>query len=99
MSAQPTTDADIETSIEFEVAGATETVAERRPPSLWRNWRFQALWIGSGTSLLGLTAADFAYPVVILLMTAWSVSGCALIVGEKIRYDWCGHIFTPCNMP
>lgn len=43
---------------------------EQHPlPSLWRNWRFQALWIGSGTSLLGLTAADFAYPVVILLMT------------------------------
>src|SRR5215510_1086513 len=39
------------------------------PPSLWRNWRFQALWIGSSTSLLGINAADFAYPVIILLMT------------------------------
>ena len=44
--------------------------AETAPPtSLWRNWRFQALWIGSSTSLLGINAADFAYPVIILLMT------------------------------
>ncbi|HEY7174152.1 MAG TPA: MFS transporter, partial [Micromonosporaceae bacterium] len=39
------------------------------PTSLWRNWRFQALWIGSSTSLLGINAAEFAYPLVILLMT------------------------------
>src|SRR5215468_68571 len=36
---------------------------------LWRNWRFQALWLGSGASLLGVSAADFAYPLVILAMT------------------------------
>lgn len=47
----------------------TEAPRPAAPPPLRRNWRFQALWVGSGTSLLGLTAADFAYPVVILLMT------------------------------
>ncbi len=36
---------------------------------LWRNWRFQLLWIGSTASFLGLSAADFAYPVVILALT------------------------------
>lgn len=43
--------------------------SEDPPRSLWRNWRFQLLWVGSGTAFLGLAAADFAYPLVILLMT------------------------------
>jgi predicted MFS family arabinose efflux permease len=68
MSAQTTTVAGEDASTGLAVDHPTEIGAER-VPSLWRNWRFQALWIGSGTSLLGLTAADFAYPVVILLMT------------------------------
>ena len=45
----------------------TPPVAPLTP--LWRNWRFQLLWIGSGTAFLGLGAADFAYPLVILMMT------------------------------
>ena len=73
MSAQTATVAGGETSAEPAIDGPTAIgtrTSEQQPlPSLWRNWRFQALWIGSGTSLLGLTAADFAYPVVILLMT------------------------------
>lgn len=36
---------------------------------LRRNWRFQTLWIGSTTSLTGMTAADVAYPLVILTLT------------------------------
>lgn len=46
--------------------------ASRTEPALtplWRNWRFQVLWVGSSASSLGLSAADFAYPVVILAMT------------------------------
>ncbi len=41
------------------------------PPAkpLWRNWRFQLLWVGSSTGFLGLTIADFAYPLVILAIT------------------------------
>ncbi len=55
-------------------AGATAvdlaTAVEAKPLGpLWRNWRFQMLWVGSGTAFLGLAAADFAYPLVILLMT------------------------------
>jgi predicted MFS family arabinose efflux permease len=73
MSTQTATAATGETGAEAAIGSptaiGTKTSAQRRLPSLWRNWRFQALWIGSGTSLLGLTAADFAYPVVILLMT------------------------------
>ena len=55
-----------------EPAAHADTVArgvDGAPTSLWRNWRFQALWIGSSTSLLGINAAEFAYPLVILLMT------------------------------
>jgi MFS family permease len=37
--------------------------------SLWRNWRFQLLWVGSGSAYLGMGVADFAYPVVILVLT------------------------------
>src|SRR5258707_11959681 len=73
MSTQMASVADGETSTEPVIDSptgiGTETSALQPLPSLWRNWRFQALWIGSGTSLLGVTAADFAYPVVILLMT------------------------------
>jgi len=36
---------------------------------LRRNWRYQTLWAGSTTSLTGVTAADVAYPLVILAMT------------------------------
>ncbi|QMU67999.1 MFS transporter [Streptacidiphilus sp. P02-A3a] len=36
---------------------------------LRRNWRFQTLWVGSTTSLTGTTAADVAYPLVILTLT------------------------------
>jgi MFS family permease len=36
---------------------------------LRRNWRYQTLWFGSTTSLTGMTAADVAYPLVILTMT------------------------------
>ncbi len=74
MSAQTATVAGGEPSAEPAVDSSTgiitgDSTQQQALPSLWRNWRFQALWIGSGTSLLGLTAADFAYPVVILLMT------------------------------
>lgn len=36
---------------------------------LWRNWRFQLIWIGSCSAYLGMNAADFAYPLVILALT------------------------------
>jgi MFS family permease len=39
------------------------------PVPLRRNWRFQTLWIGSTTALTGFSAADVAYPLVILAMT------------------------------
>lgn len=39
------------------------------PPPLWRNLRFQALWVGMTTSTLGVSVADIAYPLLILVMT------------------------------
>jgi MFS family permease len=39
------------------------------PRPLWRNLRFQALWIGMTSSTLGVAVADVAYPLVILTMT------------------------------
>jgi len=36
---------------------------------LWRNLRFQALWIGSSSSTLGAAVADIAYPLLILMVT------------------------------
>jgi MFS family permease len=39
------------------------------PPPLWRNLRFQALWIGMASSTLGVSVADIAYPLVILVLT------------------------------
>jgi len=45
----------------------SNALAPTRP--LWRNWRFQLLWIGSGTGFLGMGVADFAYPLVILSIT------------------------------
>jgi len=39
------------------------------PPPLWRNLRFQALWIGMTTSTLGVSVADIAYPLLILVVT------------------------------
>src|SRR5215467_2332253 len=50
-------------------APAVEGAPAERVTPLWRNWRFQALWVGSGASMLGINAADFAYPLVILAMT------------------------------
>jgi predicted MFS family arabinose efflux permease len=39
------------------------------PPPLWRNLRFQALWIGMTSSTLGVSVADIAYPLLILVLT------------------------------
>lgn len=36
---------------------------------LWRNMRFQTLWIGSAASSLGASIADVAYPLAILALT------------------------------
>jgi MFS family permease len=51
----------------------TDPIATTRPPAavtpLRRNWRFQTLWAGSTTALTGVSAADVAYPLVILSMT------------------------------
>jgi MFS family permease len=55
---------------------AASQVAPLHPlPPLRRNWRFQLLWIGSASALTGVTAADVAYPLVILALTgspAWA---------------------------
>jgi MFS family permease len=39
------------------------------PPPLWRNLPFQALWVGMTSSTLGVSVADIAYPLVILVLT------------------------------
>src|SRR5215467_9408437 len=66
--AEPLTSTAPTTATEPSAPGRPASPAEP-PVPLWRNWRFQLLWFGSGTALLGLGAADFAYPLVILLMT------------------------------
>jgi len=54
-------------------ATATATKPARpaavRPLPLWRNLRFQTLWIGTAASTLGVSVADIAYPLAILAMT------------------------------
>ena len=59
-----------------ERSGAERSGAERRrespgirPRPLWRNWPFQALWIGTSSSTLGVSVADIAYPLTILAIT------------------------------
>lgn len=39
------------------------------PAPLRKNWRFQLLWAGSATALLGVEAADVAYPLTVLALT------------------------------
>src|SRR4051794_38267192 len=39
------------------------------PTPLWRNHRFQLVWIGSAFTFLGLEVADLAYPLTILATT------------------------------
>ena len=50
-------------------AGNPVAPAAGAVPPLRRNWRFQTLWAGSTTALTGVSAADVAYPLVILSMT------------------------------
>jgi MFS family permease len=53
-------------------AAETSTVpgAPKKPlVPLRRNWRFQLLWSGSACAFVGISAADVAYPLVILAMT------------------------------
>ncbi|TDT97562.1 MFS transporter [Streptomyces sp. 846.5] len=42
---------------------------EAPPPALRRNRAFRLIWLGSAFSLLGLEAADVAYPLVVLGLT------------------------------
>jgi MFS family permease len=54
--------------------GATAPAAASSPSfqtarPLRRNLRFQALWIGSTSSTLGVAVADIAYPLLILMIT------------------------------
>ena len=85
--------------------GRAPTAVVRQPTAaavpLRRNWRYQTLWAGSTTSLTGMTAADVAYPLVILTMTgspalaglfgflqASAIVGCGLPAGQIVdRYD------------
>jgi MFS family permease len=49
--------------------GQAELPAGTGPVPLRRNLRFQALWIGTTASTLGVSVADVAYPLTILAMT------------------------------
>jgi MFS family permease len=49
-------------------ADLVEAEAVRTLP-LWRNLRFQTLWIGTTASTLGVSVADIAYPLTILAIT------------------------------
>jgi MFS family permease len=48
---------------------ATRPLPLRRPLPLWRNLQFQTLWIGTSASTLGVSVADFAYPLTVLAVT------------------------------
>jgi MFS family permease len=53
-------------------ATAPAVLASPSPLTAWplrRNLRFQALWIGSTSSTLGVSVADIAYPLLILMIT------------------------------
>ncbi|GAA0675476.1 MFS transporter [Kitasatospora atroaurantiaca] len=47
----------------------TEVAGTQRPVPLRRNWRFQLLWGGAASAMLGTCVADTAYPLVLLAMT------------------------------
>ncbi|MER7008493.1 MFS transporter [Dactylosporangium sp. NPDC000555] len=57
----------------MSLASAEEQPATSVPTPLWRNWRFQLLWIGSSTATLGVEIADVAYPLLILALTGSAV--------------------------
>jgi MFS family permease len=48
---------------------AIGTAEAIRPTPLWRNLRFQTLWVGTTASTLGVSVADVAYPLTILAIT------------------------------
>src|SRR3984885_2085933 len=48
---------------------ATGTAGAIRPTPLWRNLRFQTVWVGTTASTLGVSVADIAYPLTILAIT------------------------------
>jgi predicted MFS family arabinose efflux permease len=53
-------------------AAVPDQPSAQAPASLWRNWRFQLLWIGSTSVTLGVEATDVAYPLLILAITGSS---------------------------
>jgi predicted MFS family arabinose efflux permease len=84
-----------------EATTGAVTAAAAPPTPLRRNWRFQTLWAGSTTALTGMSAADVAYPLVILAITgspalaglfgflqASALVACGLPAGQVVdRYD------------
>src|SRR6202167_107006 len=50
-------------------AAQADAGAAVRTLPLWRNPRFQTLWIGTTASTLGVSVADIAYPLTILAIT------------------------------
>jgi MFS family permease len=54
-------------AVEAQKDGDGVTTESEAP--LWRNWRFQVIWLGSCSAHLGMSVADFAYPLVILALT------------------------------
>jgi MFS family permease len=65
-TAQPDAEAQGQTGQQAQQADARSAA---RPVPLWRNLRFQMLWIGTTTSTLGVSVAEIAYPLTILAIT------------------------------
>ncbi|MFJ6215327.1 MFS transporter [Streptomyces sp. NPDC092296] len=65
----PTTATAAPTTTAPTTAALTTAALTTAPTPLRRNWRFQLLWAGSASALLGLEAADVAYPLTVLALT------------------------------
>ena len=59
----------MDTSTETSAGEQGGSLSEPRHPPLWRNLRFQTLWIGQASATLGVSVADVAYPLAILALT------------------------------
>ncbi len=63
------TAAQPDTGTEEHLGQQGDTGSAVRAVPLWRNLRFQTLWVGTSVSTLGVSVADIAYPLTILAIT------------------------------
>lgn len=58
-----------EASTQASTDDRADAVTGPQHPPLWRNLKFQTLWVGQASATLGVSVADVAYPLAILALT------------------------------